>query len=134
MYRRIPYGICPLGGRDAPIRIGRRSRQVDALLLACGVRRAGLVTAWNPLGRRQPAGRNRRLQAGLLAAARRLPGRPGWSGTGIWFEEQRLLLADPRRLAVLGRRFRQNAVVLLRRGGEARLLWLRREVSGGGTA
>lgn len=110
-----------------PIRIGRRSRELDALLRACGARRAGLVTAWNPLGRRQPAARNRRLQTGLLAAACRLPGCPGWSGSGIWFEEQRLLLADPRRLAVLGRRFRQNAMVVLRRDGVARLLWLRRE-------
>nr|WP_275437290.1 DUF3293 domain-containing protein [Roseomonas mucosa] len=84
-----------------------------------------MVTAWNPLGRRLPEGRNRRRQERLERLIRHLPSLPARSGEGRWREEQRLLLADPRRLAVLGRRFRQNAVVLLARGRPARLLWLR---------
>ena len=123
-YRRARYEA---GG--VPVRIGRSSPRLDALLARLGGRPGalvgGLVTAWNPLGRRLPEGRNRRRQERLERLIRHLPSLPARSGEGRWREEQRLLLADPRRLAVLGRRFRQNAVVLLARGRPARLLWLR---------
>ncbi|AWV22821.1 Hypothetical protein HVIM_02350 [Roseomonas mucosa] len=123
-YRRARYEA---GG--VPVRIGRRSPRLDALLVRLGghpcALAGGLVTAWNPLGRRLPEGRNRRRQERLERLIRHLPSLPARSGEGRWREEQRLLLADPRRLAVLGRRFRQNAVVLLARGRPARLLWLR---------
>jgi hypothetical protein len=124
-YRRARYEA---GG--VPVRIGRHSPRLDALLARLGggrpgVPRGGLVTAWNPLGRRLPEGRNRRRQERLDQAIRHLPGLPAQSGEGLWREEQRLVLAPPRRLAMLGRRFRQNAVVLLVRGRPARLLWLR---------
>ncbi|UPG71253.1 DUF3293 domain-containing protein [Roseomonas gilardii subsp. gilardii] len=123
-YRRALYEAA-----GVPVRIGRRSRRVDALLArlcgSAGACSGGLITAWNPLGRRLSGRENRRRQKRLEHAARSLPSLPAHSGEGRWREEQRLVLAPPRRLAVLGRRFRQNAVVLLARGRPARLLWLR---------
>ena len=123
-YRRARYEA---GG--VPVRIGRRSPRLDALLVRLGghpcALAGGLVTAWNPLGRRLSERENRRRQERLDRAIRHLPSLPAASGEGCWREEQRLVLTPPRRLAMLGRRFRQNAVVLLVRGRPARLLWLR---------
>ncbi|PZP47688.1 MAG: DUF3293 domain-containing protein [Azospirillum brasilense] len=123
-YRRARYEA---GG--VPVRIGRRSPRLDALLARLGGRPGalvgGLVTAWNPLGRRLSERENRRRQERLDQAIRHLPSLPAASGEGCWREEQRLVLTPPRRLTMLGRRFRQNAVVLLVRGRPARLLWLR---------
>lgn len=123
-YRRARYEA---GG--VPVRIGRRSPRLDALLACFGGRRGalagGLVTAWNPLGRRLSERENRRRQERLDRAIRHLPSLPAASGEGRWREDQRLVLAPPRWLAVLGRRFRQNAVVVLARGRPPRLLWLR---------
>ncbi len=106
----------------AVARIGRRSPGVDALLAGMGVRQGGFVGAWNPFGRRMPPGWNHRALARLRAAARRLPQAGGRGGLGRWWEEHLLLGGDPRRLAVLARRFRQAAWVRLRRGGPAALV------------
>ena len=71
-----------------------------------------------------PAGWNRRMQARLAEAARRLPAAGGWGGARRWREAHWLFGADPRRLAVLARRFRQAAFVEVRRGQPARLRWV----------
>ena len=107
-------------------RVGRRSAACDELLARLGSRTGAFVTAWNPLGRRRPLGWNRRMQAGLLAVARRLPltqGR-GTALRGSWFEEHLLIAADPRRLIVLARRFRQRAIVVVTRDRPARLTFV----------
>jgi len=119
-YRRSPYEAA-----GATARIGRRSPAIDALLARLGARQGGFVGAWNPFSRRMPRGWNDRLLARLRLAARRLPQAEGWGGDASWREEHLLLAGDPRRLAVLGRRFRQNAIVVLRAGQPARLRWLR---------
>jgi len=106
------------------VRVGRRGPAVDALLARLGVRQGGFLGAWNPLSRRMPAGWNRRMQARLVQAARRLPAAEGWGGTPRWREAHCLFGADPRRLAVLARRFRQAAFVVVRRGQPARLCWV----------
>ncbi len=109
----------------AVARPGRRSAAVDALLRRLGGRRGGFVTAWNPFSRRMPAGWNARLQARLRAAARGIPHAEGWGrarrrgDAGAWAERHLLLVADPRRIAVLARRFRQRAILLVRLGGPA---------------
>jgi hypothetical protein len=108
----------------AVARIGRRSPAVEALLRRLGAREGGFVGAWNPGSRRHPPGWNARRHRALRAAARRLPAVEGWGGTPRWRARHLLLAGDPRRLAVLGRRFRQRAIVTLRRGQPARLRWL----------
>ena len=66
-------------------------------------------------------GWNARMLARLRQAARRLPAAEGFGGDGRWREAHLLLAADPRRVAVLARRFRQAAVVVVRMGQPARL-------------
>ena len=112
-----------------PLRIGRRSAAVDAVLAALGARAGGLLGAWNPRSRRMPAGWNRRAEARLRAATRRLRFVEAGGGTAGWQEHHLLLAGDPRCLAVFGRRFRQRAMVVLRRGRPPRLVWLEREAS-----
>lgn len=103
------------------VRIGRRSPAMAALLARHGVRRAGFVTAWNPLSRRRPEGWNRRMQARLRQAARGRLLAEGHGRAGPWAEAHLLLAGDPRWLAVLARRFRQWAIVTLAPPGPARL-------------
>ncbi len=66
------------------------------------------------------------MQAALLAAARRLRIVHGReiAVRGPWWEEHLLILAAPRRLVMLGRRFRQLAIVVVARGQPARLVLL----------
>lgn len=113
----------------ATARLGRRSRAMDALLAAAGVREAAFLGAGNPLSRKRPAAWN----AAMLARLRRLVRRAGLrsaEGAGHaarppWREEHLLLFGDSRRAAVLARRFRQHAILRLRRGAPARLIVLR---------
>jgi Protein of unknown function (DUF3293) len=119
-YRRSTYEAA-----GAVARIGRRSAAIDAWLGRLGARQGGFVGAWNPYSRRMPQGWNDRMLARLRAAARRLPQAEGGGGDRRWRERHLLVAADPRRLAVLGRRFRQAAIVTVRRGAPARLVLLR---------
>jgi hypothetical protein len=119
-YRRSDYEAA-----GAVARIGCRSPAIDALLLRLGARQGGFVGAWNPFSRRMPQGWNDRMLARLREAAGRLPQAEGSGGDGPWREQHLLIAADPRRLAVLGRRFRQAAIVTVRRGAPARLVLLR---------
>jgi hypothetical protein len=119
-YRRTRYEAA-----GAVARIGRRDAAVDAVLRRLGARRGAFVTAWNPWSRRMPAGWNARMTARLLAAAKRLPFAEGEGRARGWSERHLLLAADPRRAAVLARRFRQSAVVVVRSGAPARLILLR---------
>lgn len=118
-YRRTSYTV---GG--ASVRVGRRSARMDALLGAMAAQVGGFITAWNPLSRRMPGGWNRRMQRALIAHTRRLP---SFAGRGIghgWSEEHVFIAADPRRLVVLARRFRQLGIVVVGRGKSARLVLL----------
>lgn len=119
-YRRTEYEAA-----GAVIRVGGRSPALDALLRRLGARQGGFVTAWNPYSRPMPRGWNERMQARLRQTARRLPGAEGWGRARGWAEHNLLLAADPRRVAVLARRFRQNAIVAVRRGGPGRMVLLR---------
>jgi hypothetical protein len=107
------------------VRIGRRSAALDAVLAAWRTPEAGFVGAGNPLGRKLPAGLNHRLQARLLAAARRLPLAAGRGEGRGWAEDHLLIGAAAARLVALARRFRQLGLVLVRRGAPARLVVLR---------
>jgi len=109
-----------------PVRawVGRRSSTADAWLKAQGAREAAMLTAWNPMSRRHPEGWNTRRQQALREAARRLPRCEGWSGAKAWWEHNLLLAGDARRTVALARRFRQRAILVLRRGQPARIIWL----------
>ena len=120
LYRFVPYRA-----DGVLIRIGRRSPAMDARLAAQGVREGVLVTAWNPGGRRRPAALNRQKAARLDERLRRSRTLPGVNGEHRWREESLLVLGAGRRAERLGRLFGQRAVVLLRRGQRARVLFLR---------
>lgn len=108
------------------LRIGRRAG-VDRLLGRLRCRRAAVLTAWDPLSVERGAAANRAAQARLR---RHLPrARPG---CGVPDDPRKrgeaMLLAPgltPRAAARLARRFRQNAIVLLRRGAAPALGLLR---------
>lgn len=106
----------------AVARVGRRSRGIDSLLACVGACEAAFITAWNPRSRRMPPGWNRRMQDRLRRAAPGPPLAEGFGRAGRWAEHHLLLAGDPRRLLVLARRFRQHAILLVRRGRPARLL------------
>lgn len=114
------------GGRRVPLRLGRRPPPLPW----GAARAAAYVTAWNPQGMPWPPARNRRaerrLAASLRAAGRRVLWGEGRGDEGAWPAERSLLVIGLRRAeaAALGRRWRQNAVVLVTRH-RVRLLQLR---------
>ena len=119
-YRRSDYRI-----GDVVVRIRRRSAAMDLLLRRHGVRAAVLTGAWNPLSRRMAEGWNRQMDARLREHLRQYSWLPAEGGAGRWQEAHALVLGDERSALVLSRRFRQRAVVLLRRGQQARLVIIR---------
>ena len=106
------------------VRIGQRCGAMDGLLSSLGARCGAFLTAWNPGARRQPVRQNLRSDRALRGWLRRIAALPGIGVASRWHEEQWLLATDPRRAAALGRRFRQAAVVVVRRGQRARLCFL----------
>ncbi len=114
-YLATKYSAC-----GVTVRIGRRA---DHLLRLIGAREACFLGADNPRSRRMPPGWNRRARLRLAATLRRVP---TWPATGTWrgWSEAHTLAALPTpRARVLARRFRQSAIVVLRQGAPAGLLW-----------
>jgi len=107
---------------DAAVRIGRHSAAMDALLARHRARTAVFVTAWNPFSRRMPERWNHRMQHRLCAVLRRWPALTAEGAWRGWREAHLLVLADPRPVLRAAWRFRQCAVVLVRRGAVARLV------------
>ena len=99
---------------------------MDALLVRHQAARAVFVTAWNPFSRRMPEGWNLRMQARLRARLGQRVCLPAVGALGRWHEDHLLVLAELPPLLRLARRFRQNAVVAVRRGARARLVLLSR--------
>ena len=116
-YRMTRYTVAGI-----TIRVGRRCAAVDRLLIAHSRREAGFITAYNPLSRRKPPGWNRRMQSRLVQAVRHWPVLPAGGGWRRWYEEHLVVFAHPRRMAVLARRYRQHAIVIVRLHQPARLL------------
>lgn len=116
-YRRSAYEAA-----GAVAHVGRRSAAVDALLARLGARQGGFITAENPLSCLKPPGWNARAMRRFDAAIRRLPSAAGHGSWRRWREAHHLVAADPRRLLVLARRFRQRAIVVVTRGAPARLI------------
>jgi len=106
----------------------RRGAAVAALTAALGVPEAAFVGAWNPYSRRRPRRWNLRRLARLRQAARRIPRLDGMGRAcrpRPWGEEHLLLGAPAARCAVLARRFRQDAILVVRRVGPPRMMVLR---------
>lgn len=117
-YRRTVYAV-----PEGSVRIGRCSPVVDRLLLGTGRRDAVLITAWNPYSRRMPPGWNLRRQQALAAMLRRFPTWPAQGRARGWAEDHLLVLMPHAQGQVLARRFQQNAIIALRRGQPARLVY-----------
>lgn len=98
---------------------------MQALLRAQGQKKGAIITAWNPLARRHAEGWNRRAQERLEALCRHVPLIKGTGYGQGWREEHCLLGCDPRKALNVARRFRQLAIVVIRRDGMAQLKWLR---------
>jgi Protein of unknown function (DUF3293) len=124
-YRMTRYEVA-----GVTFRIGRRSPCLDSLLVARGVRTAAFVTAFNPFSRRMPPPWNWRMQKRLAQAVHRSTVAEGKGTWRNWSEAHLLLFGDPRPAIRLARRFRQNAVVIVRLRQPARLLPTCRSVPG----
>ena len=102
----------------AVVRIGRRCPALDPLLH----RQAGAFNrASNPAARVTPPGRNLRAGRALQDHLRAVQYLSGVGQGRGWREEHWFAVMDPRRATVLARRFRQAAIVTVRRGQPARL-------------
>ena len=113
------YRLTRYQAAGTDIRIGRWAR--GALFGRLGACDATLVTAWNPRSRRMPGGWNRRMQRRLRQCLRRFTVVDAEGSLHRWHEAMLLVAGDPRPVVRLAVRFRQRAVVVLRRGRKARL-------------
>ena len=113
-YLRTTYHA---GGFD--MRIGRRVPDVLFDRLNAGV--AVFLTAWNPLSCRMPDGWNDRMQVRLRRRLRRCVVLDAEGSLHRWREAMLLVAGDPRPHVRLAARFRQCAVVIVRRGHRVRL-------------
>jgi hypothetical protein len=105
-------------------RIGQRAPALDALLGSWRAQEGVFIAAGNPFSRRMPQGWNARRHAALRERLRGLQYVEGRGGAKRWWEAHYFIgisAARGRQLAVL---FRQNAMVALRRGAKARLIWV----------
>ncbi len=105
-------------------RIGQRAPALDALLRHWRVQEGVFIAAGNPRSRRMPAGWNARRHAALRERLRGLPYAEGKGGAKRWWEAHCFIGICAARGKRLARLFRQNAMVALRRGAKARLIWV----------
>ena len=105
-------------------RIGKRAPALDALLGCWRVREGVFIGAGNPFSRRMAAGWNARRHALLRERLRALPHVEGKGGVKRWWEAHCFIGICAARGKRLARLFRQTAMVALRRGAKARLIWV----------
>jgi len=114
---------CYFAGAQAA-RIGHRAPALDALLRSWRAAEGVFIAAGNPFSRRMPPGWNARRHAALRDRLRRLHYVEGRGGTKRWWEAHCFIGISVSRGKRLARLFRQNAMVALRRGAKARLIWV----------
>ena len=114
---------CYFAGSHAA-RIGQRAPALDALLRSWRVQEGVFIAAGNPFSWRHPDGWNARRHTALRDRLRRLHYVEGQGGAKRWWEAHCFIGISAARGRRLARLFRQNAMVALRRGSEARLIWL----------
>ena len=69
--------------------------------------------ACNPGGRRRPEGWNDRMMQRMRSVLRHIHFIEATGSLGRWSETMLMASMDPRRAAVVARRFRQNAIVVV---------------------
>lgn len=121
LYRRTLYQAAGI-----TVRVGARSLAMDRLLASERACCAVFITAWNPFSRRMPDGWNVRMQGRLAEALRRDRALPAHGAFRGWAEAHVLVFTDPRKAAVIARRFRQNAIVISRIRQPSGLFWTSR--------
>ena len=114
---------CYFAGAHAA-RIGQRAPALDALLGSWRAAEGVFIAAGNPFSRRMPDGWNTRRHAALCERLRGLHYVEGRGGAKRWWEAHCFIGISAARGRRLARLFRQNAMVALRRGAKARLIWL----------
>ena len=123
-YREALYAVDGL-----VLRIGAPSAELDTLLEAEGAASAAFLTAANPRGEQQSYAANeaamQALRSSLTWPFREGEGR---DPQGRWPAEPSLLIIGISRgeAEVLGRKFEQNAIVFVEKGGAAELVLLRK--------
>jgi len=105
-------------------RIGQRAPALDARLRCWRVPEGVFIAAGNPRSRRMPAGWNVRRHAALRERLRGLPYAEGKGGAKRWWEAHCFIGICAARGKRLARLFRQTAMVALRHGAKARLIWV----------
>jgi hypothetical protein len=129
-YRATDYVVHSSGG-IVVIQIGHRSLAVDRLLARMHARSAAFVTAWNPSSRRLSFEANKHwgceLKRYLSVHGFAFLEGEGRGQTEEWPPEPSILTFGISRTeaSTIGRRFRQNAIVYVRRGRPAELVMLR---------
>ncbi|HKB04492.1 MAG TPA: DUF3293 domain-containing protein [Gemmataceae bacterium] len=122
-YRATDYRVDDAPSGPFVIRIGEECPELAGLEWA-------FVTACNPGSVRLPEEENTRRMGELEAAVRKGGGRyhrgHGVGRDGQWSPEPSLLIVGIREADAveLARRFGQNAIIVGRAGGEARLVWV----------
>ena len=114
---------CYFAGAQAA-RIGQRAPALDALLRSWRAQEGVFIAAGNPFSRRMAEGWNARRHTALRDRLRRLHYVEGQGGAKRWWEAHCFIAINAARGRRLARLFRQNAMVALRRGAKARLIWL----------
>jgi hypothetical protein len=113
------------------IRIGYHSLVVDKLLARMHARNGAFITAWNPFSKDVSFEANehwdRELKRYLSVRGFAFVEGEGRGRTGEWPPEPSIFAFGISRTeaSAIGRRFRQNAVVYVRRGRPAELVMLR---------
>lgn len=129
-YKATDY-VAHGNGWDAVIRIGYHSLVVDKLLARMHARSGAFMTAWNPFSKELSIAANeywnRELKRHLSASSFSYVEGEGRGRTGEWPPEPSVLAFGISRTeaSVIGRRYRQNAVVHVPRGRPAELVMLR---------
>ncbi|MBM3593084.1 MAG: DUF3293 domain-containing protein [Alphaproteobacteria bacterium] len=113
---------CYFAGAHAA-RIGQHAPALDGLLSGWRVHEGVFIAAGNPFSRRMPPGWNTRRHAALRERLRGLPYLEGKGGAKSWWEAHCFIGISAARGRQLARLSRQNAMVALRRGAKARLIW-----------
>ena len=114
---------CYFAGAHAA-RIGQRAPGLDALLRSWRAQEGIFIAAGNPFSRRKPEGWNAQRHTALRERLRGLPYVEGRGGAKRWWEAHCFIGITAARGRRLARLFRQNAMVALRRGAKARLIWI----------